>query len=482
MKKTTKILLVLAAVVAMAIGAVSTVMAADDAVVIGAWSGNDTDGWSAKDTAGNTITRGFAKSEAGIWYYFQSGKMVKNTFVTYQGKIYFLGGDGAMCTNWVQFKGDTAVTFNWAEYADVAAAFGVTELGTDDIVPFTAKTVYATLWCYFNEDGTMVTDSWVQDSGLWYYMDGPFCLYDEYCITLKIANGSTKTANFGFGKNGNMHVGWIPVYTTEDTSKGQGPYAEGGKSEKVADWIYYDNSGAQAVQGWKKIGTDWYYFKDNDDYGTILLTNVLLTENTYTFYFDKNGVMQTGEVTFGSASSATTIEALKLNGSDIEDDDSKDISLAKKAYATLLFKSNGIQQTGIQNNAYYATNASNLAVVEKANINSVAKEVTVTAKANPAVEGAKVSGNFFVCDGTTIYYFENGYLVKNDTVSFGTVTLAFDSNGKLIQKKDKDYATVGGVKYYFDATYGTVTFETVDSNADEAEIQALVVNGASTTK
>lgn len=477
MKKTTKILLVLAAVVAMAIGAVSTVMAADDTVVIGEWSGNDNDGYTAKDTAGNTITRGFAQSEAGIWYYFQAGKMVKNTFVTYQGKIYFLGGDGAMCTNWVQFKGDTAVTFNWAEYPDVAAAFDVDAIGTDDIAPFEAKTVYATLWCYFNEDGTMVTDAWVQDCGLWYYMDGPFCLYDEYSITLKIANGSTKTANFGFGKNGNMHVGWIPVYKTEDTSKGKGPYAEGGKSEKVAEWVYYDNSGAQAVQGWLKVGTDWYYCVNDDDYGTVLLTNVLFTENDYTFYFDKDGLLQTGEVTFGSASAATEIEALKLNGDTVEADDTRNISLAKKAYATLLFKSNGIQQTGIQGNAYYATSASNLAVVEKDDIDSAAKTVLVTAKANPAVEGAKVSGNFFVCDGTTIYYFENGYLVKNDTVSFGTVTLAFDKDGKLVKKVDKDYATVGGVKYYFDASYGEVTFDTV-----EVEGNKLVVNGASTTK
>lgn len=485
MKKTTKALLVLTAAVALAVGTVSTVAAADD-VVIASWAGNDTDGWTAKDANGNSITRGWAKSNAGIWYYFESGQMLSNSFITYRGNVYYLGGDGAMCTNWVEFKGTQSVKFNKAEYEDVADAFNVTEIGTTNAVPFSDdnEKAYKTLWCYFNSDGTLVNDAWVVDSYLWYYMDGPFCLMNEWNVNIKTDNGSNKYADFGFGKNGNMHVGWIPVYDENDTTTGQGPYQTGSKDSYVKNWIFYDNSGIQAEQGWKKINGEWYYFKDDTTYGISLLTNVLFTENTasgYTFYFNEDGVMQTGSVTLGSATKETTIEALKLVGSDIVDDDDRDIELAKKSYVTLLFKENGIQQTGIQGNYFYTTEKNEPALYEviRANIDSEHKTVLATSKAVSAVRGARMSGNFFyVSSKDEIYFFENGYLVKNDTVSFGKVTLAFDKNGVLIRKEGNDYATVGGVKYYFKEENGSITFDNLEVSVGVD----LVIYGASTSK
>ena len=75
MKKTTKILLVLAAVVAMTIGAVSTVMAADDDYAkITAWGGDASKGYIAFDENGEQIARGWAMADSGRWYFFDSGK------------------------------------------------------------------------------------------------------------------------------------------------------------------------------------------------------------------------------------------------------------------------------------------------------------------------------------------------------------------------------------------------------------------------
>ena len=82
MKKTTKILLVLAAVVAMTIGAVSTVMAADETYpTIGEWIEVKDKGWQANDTEGEPIVRGWATKD-GFWYFFDSSYMLVNTFVT----------------------------------------------------------------------------------------------------------------------------------------------------------------------------------------------------------------------------------------------------------------------------------------------------------------------------------------------------------------------------------------------------------------
>lgn len=487
MKKITRLLLVLAAAVVMTVGAAGTVLAAD--VIIDTWAGDYIGGWTAKDTNGNTIERGWAISDSGIWYYFDSGRMLRNSFITYMGKIYFLGADGAMATSWVEFGENTAVNFNKVGYATVADALGEYYVGADeDILPFSSGNdgAYRTLWCYFNEDGTLVRDAWIEENGLWYYIKGSFCLMNEYSATLPMSNDSREYAKFGFSKNGNMHVGWLPIYNSASSTVKKGPYAtEEVAASDVDKWLYYSNSGVQAGFGWNRIDGNWYYF-ERCGYGTSILTDTLLTEDDtdYTFYFDKDGMMRTGMISFGSASSDVTVRARRsVNGTVSEDIDNY-IMLDAKEYVTLNFKNNGIMSTGIVGRRFYATAKSetHLHFIQNKDISPAANKVTATYAGIETVKGAKIAGNFFYAeDIDNIYYFENGYLVRNDTVTYGNVTLAFDDDGRLVQLADRKSLIVGNTRYYFDESYGTLVFKDLYSNV-AGEVNQLTVNGASIKK
>jgi len=487
MKKTTKILLVLAAVVAMTIGAVSTVMAAEYPTVA-TWGSDKT----AKDADGNAITNGWAVSEAGLWYFFDNGAYLTNSFVTYGGDVYFLGGEGAMCTNWVEFDIDTEVKYNNVTYSHVAEAFDVTTLGSSNSVPFSSDNdkAYETLWCYFNADGTMVTDKWVEDCGLWYYMDDAFCLINEWAVELPKDNSTTKTALYGFGGNGNMHVGWIKVKVKNATT-GVRPW----ESDKNAGYayLYYDNAGVIA-QGWKKIDNVWYYFAADDTYASLMVTDKLVLDGTNAVYFDGNGAMLTGIQTLSAGSSSDrTINAFSItDGYVLEANAAENIVIEKKKSATFNFKGDGRRQTGIQGDYYYAQakEDANVCIIDDSTVNPVTTKEFGFAKSEKNV-GAKLSGNFFFIKkagdpakqytDAEIYYFSAGKMVKNTAVTFGNTTLAFKSDGKMLVLEAGKNATVNGTKYFNTSDCGTIDLGVVYTGVTSKKSVVTIVDAGNLT-
>jgi hypothetical protein len=335
MKKATKILLVLAAVVAMTIGAVSTVMAADDYATITEWVEVKNVGWQAKDAEGETIVRGWAQKD-GFWYFFDSSYMLVNTFITWNEEIYYLDGNGHMAIGWIGFDADAKDTkydteintvdkYEKKKYANIGeidsydfnGAFEIADydaVGNDLFVDaLVAKTPNAVLWCYFNADGTMAQHEWYNAWGLWYFSYGAYAVLGDYQVAIEL-NNSDQTDNkkflvedgegfYGFAADGHMLVGWEKYVVTEGTltngtlTDDDTPYEDKGADKdgrKSTDfWTYYHTNGRQVnttaadpknpnsakynddiYEGWELIDNNWTYFiEDKDVLGMVLLQN-----------------------------------------------------------------------------------------------------------------------------------------------------------------------------------------------------------------
>lgn len=360
MKKTTKILLVLAAIVAMTIGAVSTVMAADEFPEIAEWSYNSsTKKYSAVDTNGETIVRGWATDD-NQWYWFDSSVMVANTFITYKEDIYYLDKNGLMAIGWIEFAGtgdeakvnvvdkyDEAITF--PNVTSITGFNNVFDIDTEDAASdpifqdlFVEDAVNETVWCYFDEHGVMASDEWIKTSHeQWFYMYGPYCVMDDFKVAIELdgdAVGATgyltedNEGYFGFGKDGVMLVGWVANdVSNNDSVTGSNfdsdtPYEDnkaGKDATSTRSWVYYHTNGRLVNttpaeleagvpdEGWENIGGQWTYFIEDDVTGMKLLQNTVLFDvdtdlgglleddgQKGTFYLDPNGYMVTGLKTF----------------------------------------------------------------------------------------------------------------------------------------------------------------------------------------
>lgn len=398
------------------------------------------EGWKAIDENGKYIENGFAKSKSGLWYYFDSQYMLTNSFITYKGETYYLGNEGAMHTGWALFD-DMDVTYDNVDYNDVADAFDIDDIGQTNATPFTLDNngAYEKLWFYFNEDGTMVEDEWLQKDNLWYYMQGPVCLINEWSAELPVSNNSKKTANYGFSGNGNMHVGWIKDTTKEYPSK----------DNTDINWTYYDADGRQAKLGWKKLDNEWTFFNENEKYGSSLLTNTILEDENDRFYVNEDGYMVTDKINLYAKNKDIDISHKEIRDTQVVT--SSSITIKEGTNISLLFNKNGTQATGIKNKNYYLEK--NASIYEVLNENAVNNEVTATKMdLSDILIGTKLKNNFFYIDkNDDIFYFKNGEMVKNDIVKFKDILIATDKNGKLISINDETIS-INGKKYIKDDT------------------------------
>ena len=454
MKKTTKFLLVLAAVVAMTIGAVSTVMAADD-VVIAKWAGDEKNGYTATDTNGNSIKRGWAvDKESGIWYYFVNSKMATNRFVTTGNNTYYVNADGAMHTGWFEFDAKTKVSVNGALYDNVAAAFG-SSVGSGTALA--EKTRYATVWCYFDENGVMVTEDWAQVDGIWYYMDGPFCLIGEWKHTIVIDAKKGTTADYGFDQSGAMLAGWIAyTKTTTTTTSGQNqgtPYgtSDSKKTTTEVSWVYYAKDGKLANKnGWlKDANGDWFFLQVNDEIGVpVAVTSTYIKDvNGYGFYFDESGYMYTeAALVVNGGSKGKTVKVMNSDAN-YTLTAGTDITVAKNTTMVLTFNANGQLITGQQGLSYYENLDGNKYTIGVTVATTGAINVAANAATNK-YEGAQWTESFLYVwtnskGATIVNYYVDGEMVKLAALPFGDKVLAFDKDGKVISKETE----IDGVKY-----------------------------------
>lgn len=524
MKKTTKILLVLAAVVAMAIGAVSTVMAADYPE-IAEWNYNSsTKKYSAKDTNGDTIVRGFATDE-GRWYFFDSSVMVVNTFITYKEDIYYFDNNGCMAVGWIEFKKDQKVNvvdkyddaYQYANVTEIDGFGNVFEIDTVDAADgvlfdglWANNSVNKTVWCYFDEHGVMQYDNWVKAWDIWYYMYGPYCVMGDFHVAIDVDKDNKfdegNDGIFGFGNDGAMLVGWNCFdrgAASGSTTDSDTPYENlTGVRGATTFWTYYLKDGRQvntngiavitdttSFEGWEKIGGKWYYFIDDADLGVRCLQNSLLYDvdtdtsglldpdgRKGTFYFDASGAMVTG---------AQSFKAKKVFDAWSEDDtDFEDFKVVTDNDGVFFFNETiGKMEDGVIGRYYYkdftAATPDKIYLVEKTDITTTGfitiDDSTSTLK---ELDGQRLEGkNFFVemvdvddIDGDgdktdiVLLYFESGRWQKNQGITFGETTIAINAKGVVCTDDAGKEITVDGFKYKF-------------TNAKTFTIGSTVING-----
>ena len=528
MKKTTKILLVLAAVVAMTIGAVSTVMAADEFPTIGEWIAVDADKniWEAKDTDGNEIVRGWAISEAGRWYFFDSGKMLVNTFVTYKEDIYYLDNTGCMAKGWIGFTNGTKVNtvdkYVKNSYANITLiegfgnAFEVDE--TDGFVDALIADyldransfkddkkadTYDTLWVYFNDNGVMAQDKWEEAFGQWFYLTGPYCVMNDYHVAIdQDTDNDLKDGIdgiYGFDKNGVMLVGWnyvdLGAYKGDATDPDT-PYEDLiGVKDATKFWTYYYTDGRQVntavtdhtamstgragkFEGWEKIDDQWCYFIDDEILGQRLLQNTMLYDyDTYangllayngkegTFYLDKNGFMVTGVQSFAAKT--------KLPTWDEEGTTPGQITVHKAGTAYFFFStSTGEMLDGVIDKYYYLDNGTGddydkIFLVESGKDGDITTSGTISI--DESTDYLITTGGYIA--GQRINKNHNFFLVIDETAP--AVDIDFNGDGDKTDKELILYFEAGVWQKNQAITFGETTIG-IDKNGYVIGLDKLV--------
>ena len=121
------------------------------------------------------------------------------------------------------------------------------------------KKNYSEKW-YYQKQGQLVKDAWINDQGTWYFMDDEGVMFNQ---TWLYQGGSW----YAFKSSGAMiSADWLYdngswYYLKDSGSMATGWLKNGGS------WYYLNNSGSMAT-GWVKDSGTWYYLKDSGSMAT----------------------------------------------------------------------------------------------------------------------------------------------------------------------------------------------------------------------
>lgn len=222
------------------------------------------------------------------WYYFESNgmgdmcKAIKAKKAMIDGKYYLFNEKGEMQTNgWKDADGDD----NWYYAQDDSRIskdqtwYYVLESGA----LATGDTQINGKWYHFSESGELKTGA-VMDSGV--------CkLYDEDGTVLGVgkANGwNLLGGNYYYVKGGSILKDGS--YKLPD-GKWYSFNSDGVMQKNTRLWGHWHDESGAALTGWFQLAGKWYYAAKVDG----LLYKGLHTINGSKYYFDDDGVMQTGE-------------------------------------------------------------------------------------------------------------------------------------------------------------------------------------------
>ena len=222
------------------------------------------------------------------WYYFESNgmgnmcKAIKGKKAVIDGKYYLFNEKGELQTNgWKVADGDG----NWYYAQDDS------RIGKDQT------------WYYVLESGALATGD-TQINGKWYHfsesgelktgavMDSGVCkLYDEDGTVLGVgkANGwNLLGGNYYYVKDG--FILKDGSYKLPD-GKWYSFNSDGVMQKNTRLWGHWHDESGAALTGWFQLAGKWYYAAKVDG----LLYKGLHMINGSKYYFDDDGVMQTGE-------------------------------------------------------------------------------------------------------------------------------------------------------------------------------------------
>ena len=174
--------------------------------------------------------------EGGIWYYYENGTMLKNTWKLDSTGWCYLGADGKMATN------------KW-----ILDSVGWCYVGADGYCVTSCWKQDSTGWCYLDAQGRMVTNGWVLDGGKWYYLDGNgYMVSNQWRKDSKgwcwlTASGAMATNQWVKDSKGWCYIGadgycWTSRWAQDSIG-----------------WIWLDSEGSMTKSQWIYTGGSWYY-------------------------------------------------------------------------------------------------------------------------------------------------------------------------------------------------------------------------------
>ena len=140
--------------------------------------------WYMFDGSGNMMTGWYKMPNSQNWYYLrEDGSAVVNQWFYDPGKgWYYMGPDGKMDVGWLKLNGtwyylmeDGRMCSSWRQ---------ITSSGRTD-------------WYYFNDNGSMKSNSWLSYKGSWYY-------FDDKGRMLKDCTTNIDKVDYTFDKQGRM--------------------------------------------------------------------------------------------------------------------------------------------------------------------------------------------------------------------------------------------------------------------------------------
>ena len=246
-------------VAGMAMGVVVSFCALSSLADSTGWQGNDSDGWKYY-TSDSDYVKDDWKQISGKWYYFdEDGIALIDTWAIVEGKLYHFDSKGAMETGkWIECGEHFVHEDDW--YKSYA--------GLKD-------------WRYVGSDGAAYT-GWKKVDGEWYCFDDGSRYSDEEQRNYYIGR---MLYNYYTDEDGNLYNFDQSGHYRKNTWY----------KNEIGEWNYFGSDGI-AYDGWHQIDGKWYYFGGDDLTDHYMCTGRRETyENGYeVWFFDENGVMQTG--------------------------------------------------------------------------------------------------------------------------------------------------------------------------------------------
>ncbi|TJW11375.1 GH25 family lysozyme [Parvibacter caecicola] len=344
---------------------------------------------------------------------------LKNTWVKSDGKTYYYGADGAPVKwsqkidgAWYYFSGSGIMQTGWLTWNDDGSKsyFGPDGRALTGLQRIGGST-------YYFDPSTGRSKRWVVRLGSdTYYFDGAYRMHTGW-LTWNDDGSKSYFGPDGRALTGLQRIGGSTYYFDRSTARsrkwvvyeGGDMYYFNGSGRMVTGWLTWNDdksksyfgADGKAVRGWQKLGGDTYYFSPSTA-RSVKWVQVISGSH---YYFDGNGRMHTGWLTWNADKSRSYFAA-----------DGKQVS--------------GWQTIG--GSRYYFD--------------------PVTLKA--AIWTKVIDGSLYYFDGSNKMH--TGWLTWNDdrTKSF------FDSNGRAVS----GWMSSGGKQYYFDPkTHRTVAgVQTID--------------------
>ena len=133
---------------------------------------------------------------------------------------------------------------------------------------------------YYQKQGQLVKDAWINDQGTWYFMDDEGVMFNQTWLyqggswyAFK-SSGAMISADWLYDNgswyylkdSGSMATGWLKTGGSWYYLNNSGSMATGWVKDS-GTWYYLNNSGSMAT-GWLKTGGSWYYLKDSGSMAT----------------------------------------------------------------------------------------------------------------------------------------------------------------------------------------------------------------------